>query len=143
MPQRRGIFRRIADFIRGNAPGAARQPPPYTPPSASESIQESQRRAAAAHERSMQAIYMQVKGLGHDPRNLTDYPEWRDTFDHMAVIFDGDEEIEEGWDEYLRAYYLTSDEDGHVDRAEFHSDHGIPRSEIDWELWRAIKRGTT
>lgn len=145
MPQRRGIFRRIFDFVRG-APEAARQPPQQSPPSASEppeSIRESQRRAAASHERNMQRIYTNIKRAAHDPETLTDYPEWRETFNHFQVIFDDEEEIEGGWDEYLRAYYLTSGEAGHVDRDEFHNNTGIPRSEIDWELWRAIKRGTT
>jgi hypothetical protein len=91
----------------------------------------------------MRDIYRQVRGDAHDPRNLTDYSEWREIYDPMSVVFDDDAETEEGWDEYLRAYYLTTDEPGHVTREQFHNDTNIPRSAQDWDLWKEIKRGTT
>jgi hypothetical protein len=78
-----------------------------------------------------------------------DYLEWREIYDPLSVTFtyhDTDEEnnaaIERYWDEFLRAYYLTTHDSGYVPRAQFHTDTGIPDSQIDWDLWRSIKRGT-
>ncbi len=141
MPQRRrGIFGRILDFFTGqDTPERPEQP---TPQPASDAGTPAQRQAAA-HERAMQDTYRHIRGLAHDRRNLTEYQDWRDTFDHLSVIFDSDEEIEEGWDEYLRAFYLTTDEDGHITRQDFYNMTGIPKSQIEWDLWRALKRGTT
>jgi hypothetical protein len=77
------------------------------------------------------------------------YREWREVYDPLSVIFEyhdtdaeDDEEVEEYWDEFLRAYYLTTGEENYVLRDQFHNDSGIPKSELDWDLWREIKRGT-
>lgn len=140
MPQRRGFLRRVLDFFTGSQGPPEAASTPSQPPPQPATPREQQ---AIQHEQGMQAIYRQIRGLAHDPRNLIDYQDWRETFDHFEPIFDGDEEIEQGWDEYLRAYYLTTDEAGHVPREDFHNDTGIPRSEIDWDLWRALRRGTT
>lgn len=92
----------------------------------------------------MREIFQDVTdGYGHD------YPEWREVYDPMSVVFDYlptqeeiDEAVEDNWDDFLRAYYLTSDEGGSIARDRFHQNTGIPPSEIDWDLWREIKRGT-
>jgi hypothetical protein len=96
-----------------------------------------------AHEDRMREIFNDVAG-GYD------YHEWREIYDPMSVVFEyhdtedeDDEAIEEGWDEFLRSYYLTSGEPGSVPREQFHNDTNIPPAEVDWDLWRAIKRGTT
>jgi hypothetical protein len=86
----------------------------------------------------MQRIFIDITGglAG------TNYPEWRELYDPLAVIFDDYGEIEFYWSEFLGAYYLTTSESGHVNRKQFHRETGIPQSEIDWELWKELKRGT-
>jgi hypothetical protein len=148
-PRRRGILRRIADalteFFGGPAePTPTREPvpepepplrplPPREPP-------------VTGHESRMRGIFENIAGT----LTGTDYLEWRQVYDQFSATFIdesasrevNDAEVERYWDEFLRAYYLTSDEYGSVPRRQFHSDTGIPRSEIDWDLWQQIKRGT-
>jgi hypothetical protein len=68
----------------------------------------------------------------------TGYLDWRELFDGLSVIFDTDEETEEYWDMFLRAFYLDSHDRRSVPREEFYRETGIPASEIDWSLWRDI-----
>jgi hypothetical protein len=91
----------------------------------------------------MREIFEDVTGTDYD------YEEWREIYDPMSTVFmyhdteeENDEEVEQYWDEFLRAYYLTSAEPGNVSRDQFHRDTGIPESRIDWDLWKNIKRGT-
>jgi hypothetical protein len=49
-----------------------------------------------------------------------------------------DRQVEEGWNLFLRSFKLTTHQRGHVDRATFYNRSGIPRSAIDWALWRDI-----
>jgi hypothetical protein len=88
----------------------------------------------------MQNIFTDVTGGSLTGSN---YLEWRELYDHLSVIFDTDEEIEHYWDQFLRAFYLTSSEPGSVSRQRFYRNTGIPANQIDWDLWREIKRGTT
>lgn len=88
----------------------------------------------------MAEIFNDVTGGGYN------YQEWRELYDPLGQIFryhgdrDADDaEVENYWDEFLRAYYLTTADPGHVPRERFHSDTGIPQSEVDWDLWREIK----
>lgn len=68
----------------------------------------------------------------------TDYMDWRNLWEPLEIIFDGDREIEQYWNMFLRAYYLRADAPGAVSRRHFHNETGIPQSEIDWALWRDI-----
>ena len=138
MPPRRGIFGRIAKWFRG-APEPVYEPPPTPepplkplPPKPSE------------HDREMRRIFDDVTS-----HNGIEYQEWLEVWGPMSTVYnyiDDDEERaaaeETGWDEFLRAYYLTSDEPGAIPRERFHQDTNIPPSQVDWELWREIKRGT-
>lgn len=138
MPPRRGIFGRIVDWFHG-APEPVYEPPPTPeppliplPPQPSE------------HDREQRRIFDDVTS-----HNGIEYEEWKEVWGPMSTVYnyiDDDEEREEaelnGWDEFLRAYYLTSDEPGAIPRERFHQDTNIPQSQVDWELWRTIKRGT-
>jgi hypothetical protein len=90
----------------------------------------------------MRAIFRRVKMLAGDPADLTGYLDWREIYDPLSIIFDGDAEVERYWNMFLRSYYLTSNEPGSVPRRRFHNETGIPDSQVDWDLWRAIRRGT-
>ena len=139
MPRSRGIFGRIADWFRG-APEPVYEPPPTPePPLKPLPPQPNQ------HDREMRRIYDDVTNDA-DPYN---YSEWEEVWGPMSTVYnyiDDDEEREEaeeeGWEEFLRAYYLTSDEPGAIPRERFHQDTNIPRSQVDWGLWKQIKRGT-
>jgi len=103
----------------------------------------------------MSAIYRRVYAEAYGNWSLTGYPEWRDLWNPLEIIFYQSNQsgqrvvnaqiyrdIERYWDEFLRAYFLTTGESGYVTRERFHDDTGIPPGEMDWELWRALKRGT-
>jgi hypothetical protein len=55
-----------------------------------------------------------------------------------------DAEENQFWDEFLRAFYLTSGEKGSLPRDRFYRNIGIRKRdfEMDWQEWREIKRGT-
>jgi hypothetical protein len=142
MPRRKGLFGRIREWFRG-APEPSRQPPPRreSVPLMSEPLRPLP--AHDAHEDRMREIFNDVAG-GYN------YHEWREVYDPMSVVFqyhdtedEDNEDIEDYWDMFLRSYYLTSSEPGSVPREQFHNDTNIPPAEVDWDLWRAIKRGTT
>jgi hypothetical protein len=143
MPPRRGLFGRIANWFRGapaqpepqyEAPPVP-EPPlrPLPPPPSAES----------EHDERMREIFEDITGTDYN------YEEWREIYDPMSTVFmyhdteeENDEEVEQYWDEFLRAYYLASAEPGSVSREQFHQDTGIPSSQVDWDLWKQIKRGT-
>lgn len=91
----------------------------------------------------MAAIYSNVYRIAYGRPSQDGYADWRELFDEFSFIFDTYREIEQYWDEFLRAYFLTTNEPGHVSRERFHNDTGIPPGQIDWELWRLLRRGTT
>lgn len=64
--------------------------------------------------------------------------DWRDLFEPLEVIFDGNSQKEQFWDMFLRAFKLTTRDKGHIRRETFYNRTGIPRSQIDWSLWRDI-----
>jgi hypothetical protein len=139
MPRRRGIFGRIADWFRG-APEPVYEPPPTPePPLKPLPPREPE------HDRRMKEIFEDVT----DDASRINYDEWLETWGAIGSVYnyiddedERNEAEEEGWEEYLRAYYLTSDEPGAVSREQFHQDTNIPRSQVDWGLWKQIKRGT-
>jgi hypothetical protein len=151
VPRRKGIFRRIADRIihpvrgrRKPQPPAPPPAPPVTPPE-----QPPELIAAARHELRMEQIYADITG------SLTGYLDWRELYDPLSVVAEVNRrdgsvdwvasypDIEEIWDDYLRAYYLTTHEPGHITRDVFAARTGIPNSAMDWDLWREMRRGTT
>lgn len=90
-----------------------------------------------SHDAKMLGIYEQVTG------SYTGYLDWRELYDPISIIFDGDAQVERYWSQFLRAFYLTTKESGHIKRQTFYNNTGVPPSEIDWELWRELRRGTT
>lgn len=154
MPRRKGIFRRIAERVAHPLRGRRKpqpQPPPSPPviPPAAQPEQPPELIAAARHELRMEQIFAAITG------SLAGYLDWRELFDDLSVVVqvnrrDGSvdwvasyPDIEEIWDDYLRAYYLTTKEPGFITRVEFTNRTGIPNSALDWDLWREMRRGTT
>jgi hypothetical protein len=80
----------------------------------------------------MQGIYRNIEG------GYTDYLDWRELFDQLAVIYESDAEREDFWDEFLRAFKLRMSDPRSVSRETFYSDSGIPKERIDWGLWRDV-----
>jgi hypothetical protein len=73
------------------------------------------------------------------------FREWHDLYRNSVEALDMDRpDFEYFWDEFLRAYYLTTHERGHVTRNAFHRNIGIRQRdwEMDWEEWRNLRRGT-
>jgi hypothetical protein len=99
--------------------------------------------AAARHELRMQQIYVDITAPHEPPGNgLTGYLDWREIYDPLSIIFDTPQQVERYWDRFLRAYYLTTHDAGFERRETFHNDTGIPYGEMDWDLWRMMRRGT-
>jgi hypothetical protein len=90
----------------------------------------------------MRQIYRRIKRLAGDTPDDTGYLDWREVYDPLSIIFDGDAEVERYWDMFLRAFYLTTHEPGFVLRDDFYNATGVPPSEVDWDLWRQMRRGT-
>lgn len=142
---RRGIIGRLTGFLKkitgsGQSPVVAKPQTDRTepPPPGGDVI-----RTESRHEVRMRAEFERVTG------GITNYEAWREIYDPMSTNFinesDPDEterETEQYWDEFLRAYYLTSNESGSVPRSQFHRDSGIPPRRVDWEEWRTLRRGT-
>jgi hypothetical protein len=112
------------------------QPPPLPPPPPGGGPP-----IGRSHESQMQRIYARWNG-----RSLTEYLDWRDLFEPLETIFDVpgesqaeiNREKERYWDMFLRAFKLTTHDRGHIRRETFYNRTGIPRSQIDWSLWRDI-----
>lgn|SRR6185312_1517613 len=146
----RGLFSAVSEWWQGEAPETERVPPneppsqpPQNPPSGGTGTPDE-------HETRMQLIYLQIRERAHDSQDLTGYDEWRATYDPLQGIFRypdsspeaNDRRVERYWRQYLRAFYLTTHEPGHINRRTFYTQSGIPKREIEWELWRQVKRGT-
>lgn len=43
------------------------------------------------------------------------------------------------WEDFLRAFYLTTGESGHITRAEWYDMAGVNSGNIDWQAWREVK----
>jgi hypothetical protein len=104
--------------------------PPDTPPGGYEDD---------AHEQRMHEIYTYI--TGENPRH-DNYRDWRELFDDTGVeiVEDNPREIERLWNEFLRAFYLTSDEEGSIARDIYYADSGLGSDRIDWEVFREIKK---
>lgn len=87
----------------------------------------------------LEAQYRSVTGTG------TGYLDWRDLYESITIAFDDDSERVKFFGEFLRAYYLTTAEPGHITRRKFHQDTGVPQRSktwMDWDAWREMRRGT-
>jgi hypothetical protein len=124
---------RISLRFRPELPPEQPLPPPSPPPSPPPPPGGGGGPPKISHDQQMQRIYQRWNG-----RSLTGYLDWRDLFEPLEVIFDGDSEKEQYWDMFLRAFKLSTHDRGYIRRETFYNRTGIPRSQIDWSLWRDI-----
>jgi hypothetical protein len=70
------------------------------------------------------------------------YREWRDFFEDTGITLteDDNREIERLFSEFLRAFYLTSDNRDSFPRDDYYADSGLGSDRIDWERFREIKK---
>ena len=145
MPRQRGLFSRLTgalgkvftglgDFFERKAePGPPAPPPPPSPPVPPPTGLTRESR-----------IWRDV-AKGNDRYDSGQMSEWfemyRNAVDPLQL---DDDEFDQFWEEFLRAYYLTTGERGHIKRDRFHRDLGVQARdwEMDWEEWRQLKRGT-
>lgn len=130
MARRKGIIRRISDRIKRivNPPEPPKPPPPSPPPKPPPET------PGETHDRRMREIFERVTQSQVD----AEYQVWRELFQEHEVIFSSNQEIEQYWNMFLRAFFLTTKDPGHVKRSTFYNRTGIPRKRIDWSLWRDI-----
>jgi hypothetical protein len=85
------------------------------------------------------------RAIGNDRYNTGLQSDYRDLYENATAPLQlNDAEDRQFWDEFLRAFYLTSSESDHISRDRFYRDIGIRKRdfEMDWQEWREIKRGT-
>lgn len=129
----RGVFRAIGDFLSGHPRETPRKPPPQGPPSGGGGGAPPRRTLDSRY----QSTFRSVTG------GSTGYRDWEDFWtDNYGFIFDGDEEKDEYFDLFLRAYYLSTTDPRHVTRDYFHHQSGIPTREMDWDRWRNLLHDT-
>lgn len=83
--------------------------------------------------------------VGNDRYDMDAMRDWLQLYEQGVGALDlPRDEFLQFWDEFLRAYYLTRAERGSLTRDRFHRNIGIRRRdwEMDWDEWRALKRGT-
>jgi hypothetical protein len=138
VPARKGFFRRlierIGEFFEGPPEKPLPPPPPNPPPSGPDYPAEDQD----------VRIWRQVV-IGDDRINLYLYDEWHQLFlDSVAALELDNDEREDFWEKFLRSFYLTTRESGHIRRSEYYADLGVRQRDydLDWEEWRELKRGT-
>lgn len=90
----------------------------------------------------MQGIFRHITG------SLYQYLDWRELFDELAIDLDDDQEEEYFWDMFLRSFYLSTADPGHLARGDsnnpgqFYRESGIPPSAVDWSEWRNLHKST-
>jgi hypothetical protein len=142
---KKGILRRLRELFTA-APESSPQKREPAKPWFPEPPEEPTPGERVSHEGRMREIYTRVNN-----GKLTEYLDWRELFMQHEVVFaepmTGTEtpspaviqrQVEEGFNLFLRAFKLSTHQRGHVKRETFFSRTGIPRSEIDWALWRDI-----
>lgn len=138
----KGPLGRLGRFIRKIAgigkPEPARGPPASPPPESSppQRRRPPRDRVPVPLETRYQEAYRQITGTS------TGYLDWYELFESYEYMFDNDDEKVRYWRMFLRSFYLTTHEKGHVKRKTFYNQTGIPESQIDWGQWRDLRRGT-
>lgn len=75
------------------------------------------------------------------PRRLHDCPEWWDLYlDTGAWISQDYGTVNVLWRDFLRAFWLNSQEDDWLPRTEWYDEADVNAQMIDWEEWREIKK---
>lgn len=107
--------------------------PPYDGPGNHELSEPSDER--------MREIWFYITGV---PAEWGDYEDYKEIFYDTGVLSveEDQDEIVQLWDQFLRAFYLTTNESGSVSRSDWYAASGLHRDRIDWAAWREVKRGT-
>jgi len=72
---------------------------------------------------------------------MRDAPEWWDLYlDTGAYVNRNYVQVNYFWNEFLRAFWLNSMEPGSILRTDFYDDADVPKSLVDWERWRELKK---
>jgi hypothetical protein len=145
VPRSRGLFSRITNAL-GKAfdrlgdffgPGAepAPVPPPAPPPPPPPSPPILTRE---------NAIWRDVT-RGTDRFDSDLMRDWFELYRNSVEPLQLDEdEFYEFWRDFLKAFYLTTGERGHIKRDTFYRRLGVRKRDfgMDWQEWRELKRGT-
>jgi hypothetical protein len=125
----KGIFKR-PEPERPKPPPPPPKPPPLPPPSDLEL------------DANRIAIWNEITGdYAQYPDDMRDAPEWWDLYlDTGAYLNRNYVQVNYFWGEFLRAFWLNSQEDGSIPREDFYDDAEIPPSLVDWERWRELKK---
>ena len=83
------------------------------------------------------AIWTEV--TGEDEESPLGYDYWDLYLDTGAWIGRSREIIDRLWEDFLRAFWLVSDEPDSMPRDEWYDEADVDRSLIDWDRWREIK----
>jgi hypothetical protein len=142
------FFRRIVEFITG-APEEQRPPPPPEPPRPPppepppEPPYDGPGTGDDEFDQRLRDVFLDIAGgswsYGDTEDDYQNYKElWLDT--GVTVVEDDEDELVWLWDQFLRAFYLTSAEPGNVSRSQYYQDSGLGKDRIDWERYREIKK---
>lgn len=72
---------------------------------------------------------------------MRDAPAWWDLFLDTGVYTGlSNTRVDEAWDDFLRAFWLNSSEEGSIPRDEFYDKWDVEPSLVDWEEWRELKK---
>jgi len=91
-----------------------------------------------AYNDTRKAIWTEV--TGEDEESPNGYEYWDLFLDTGAWIRRSYDMINRLWEDFLRAFWLTSSEPGAVPRDEWYDEADVDPSLIDWDRWREIKR---
>jgi hypothetical protein len=148
---RRGLFGRIADGLGkifkglGDLFGEGAEPAPPAPPPAPPRppVRPPPVEPPPEFTRETQIWREIAKGRDRYDSDLT--AEWFELYRNaVEPVMVDEEDFWHFWGEFLRAFYLTTAERGHLKRDDFYQRIGIRKRdfEMDWETWRELKRGT-
>lgn len=145
---RRGFLGRITDALRGlfgvPSPEEPPEPPPPPKPPEAPVPPGGGGGGGGGFDNAPWRIW-QEEAKGRDRYDTGAFNQWWDLYQNAtAPLQMSDAEENQFWDEFLRAFYLTSGEKGSLPRDRFYRNIGIRKRdfEMDWQEWREIKRGT-
>lgn len=149
---RGGFLSRIGKALTGIGEGLARVlgfgKEPAEPPELPEPRYAPPRARAQADRpprRSRELEIWEDIAVGRDKGNGDLARDWFDLYrDAVTPLELDDDEFYHFWEQFLRAFYLTSGERESLPRDEFYQELGVRKRDfgMDWQEWREIKRGT-
>ena len=132
-------IRDLTDFFGGEAEPEPEPPP--SPPTPPPPPPEPPREPPLTPE---QQIWRDIT-RGTDRYDSDQMREWLDLYTNAVEPLNmTDDEFREFWGDFLKAFYLVSGERGSIKRDTFYRRIGVRKRDfgMDWQEWRAMKRGT-